>query len=532
MSCRGWRRSIAASLFVLVSAGLGGCARDARGDTIVLASGADLEGMNPLATVHPLSRQLQRFALFVTLTRLDDALAHQPYFAQSWRWSSDRRSLEIRTFSGLQWHDHTPVTARDAAFTLEAARDPATAFPRAAALAALDSAWASDDTLLVLRFRTPQPELPVILAELPIAPRHLLGAVPRAELRRSPFARAPIGCGPFRFVRRDPGVEWRFERDTAFPLALGGPARARGLSVVVIDEPTTKLAGLVSGDLDVAGIAPTMVTQAERDRTLRVLTYPVLFTHALVFNTTRAPFDDPRMRHALSLGINRARIVELALAGQGAATRGPLPPGHPLAEGSDAPGVPVSDTVSADRLLDEVGWRRGLDGARGRNGVPLTLTLRFVSSGDNLIEQLVQADLAARGVRVELRAMELGAFLAEARRPDKRFDLLVTGIPGDLALSHLNAMFEGREAHGPLDYAGYHAATLDSAFARTRAAPSAALQATAWRALLRQLDEAEPVAWLAHARGVQGLSRRVAGVTMDLRGELPTVAIWSRAVSP
>lgn len=496
----------------------------------MVASGADLEGMNPLATVHPLSRQLQRFALFVTLTRFDSALTPEPYFARTWQWSADRRQLTMHTFASLRWHDGQPVTARDAAFTIEAARDPATAFPRATALAVVDSAWASDDSTLELRFRSAQAAMPVIISELPIAPAHLLSSLPRADLRRAAFARAPVGCGPFRFVRRDPGVEWRFARDTTFPRELGGPPKVAGLSVVVIDEPTTKLAGLVSGDLDVAGIAPTVAAQASRDAALRVLSYSVLFTHTLVFNTTRAPLDDVRVRRALSLAINRARLVELAMAGQGTPAVSPLPPGHPLAL-SASPGDTIGSIARSDSLLDAALWRRGADGKRTRAGVPLALTLRFVGSGDNLIEQLVQADLAARGIAIELRAMELGAFLAEARRTDKRFDLLLTGIPGDLALSHLGAMFDRREAGGPLDYAGFHTPTLDERFQQVRSAASDAQLADAWRALLGELAYDAPVAWLAHARGVQGLTRRLAGVAMDLRGELPTVAVWTREVA-
>ncbi|HEX7980982.1 MAG TPA: hypothetical protein VF461_20410, partial [Gemmatimonadaceae bacterium] len=83
-------------------------------DVIVLASGADLESANPLVTTHPLSRQIQCYALFVTLTRYDSALAHQPYLARSWEWSPDHRRLSMSLSTGLQWHDGAATTARDA----------------------------------------------------------------------------------------------------------------------------------------------------------------------------------------------------------------------------------------------------------------------------------------------------------------------------------------------------------------------------------------------------------------------------------
>jgi len=111
-------------------------------DVVVLASGADLESANPLVTTHPLSRQIQRYALFVTLTRYDSALSHQPYLARSWQWSPDHRQLTMSLVTGLPWHDGVPTTARDAAFTLLAAKDPATGYPRASELARLDTAVA------------------------------------------------------------------------------------------------------------------------------------------------------------------------------------------------------------------------------------------------------------------------------------------------------------------------------------------------------------------------------------------------------
>jgi hypothetical protein len=71
--------------------------------------------------------------------------------------------------------------------------------------------------------------------------------------------------------------------------------------------------------------------------------------------------------------------------------------------------------------------------------------------------------MRAHGVTLEIRQIEFGAFLAEARANPKRFDALFTGIPGDLSLSYLAAMFDSRLSGGPLDYAGFHTPALDSA---------------------------------------------------------------------
>ena len=86
----------------------------------------------------------------------------------------------------------------------------------------------------------------------------------------------------------------------------------------------------MSGDLDVAGIAPSTAALAETDPALRVVSYPVLFSYALVFNADRAPFDDVRVRRAVSLALNRDRIVRTALAGFATPALGPVPPTNPL----------------------------------------------------------------------------------------------------------------------------------------------------------------------------------------------------------
>jgi len=494
-------------------------------NVLVLASGADLESANPLVTTHTLARQIQRYALLVTLTRYDSALVHQPYYARRWSWTGDRRQLILTLAGDLRWHDDVATTARDAAFTLLAAKDPATGFPRAAELASLDSAVATDDTTLVLRFSTPQADLPPYLAELPIAPAHRLATLARSALRSAPFNDAPIGNGPFRFASRRRGTRWTFVRNDRFPASLGGPPALRGLVVAVVDEATTKFAGLASGELDMAGISPMMVALARRDRALDVLTYPVLFSTALFFNTTRPPFDDARVRLGAARSIDRARIVDVALAGFGTPWAGPVPPDNPLAWSPPA----VRDTAVADSLLDAAGWRRGTDGRRRRDGRALDIELLTVGSGDNVAEQLVQGDLAARGIGVRVRQTEMGSFLTTARADPKTFDVLIAGIPGDLSLAYVSALFDSRQRGGTLDYTGFHTPALDALLREAAGSAEGAPRRDAWVAVQRAVDSLAPATWIYHARGVQGVSRRVRGAEMDLRGELVTVHDWSLA---
>lgn len=511
-------------LAVATALGAAGCGPAPRSpDVVVFASGADLESANPLVTTHPLARQVQRHVLFTTLVRYDSALTPSAYLARSWWWSADRRALTFVLERDVRWHDGAPTTAHDVAFTLLAARDPATGYPRAGDLAALDTVIARDDSVVTVRFTSPQSAFPLVLCELPVLPEHALRDAPRAAMRRAAFSFAPIGNGPFRFVERVAGQRWTFARNDSFPRALGGPPVIKRLVVAVVDEPTTKFAGLASGDLDFAGIAPSMASLAARDPTLRVLDYPILFSTAIVFNVHRAPFDDARVRRAIGLALDRERIVSAALSGYGRAASGPVVPESPLALAGGA----LRDTATADSLFDAAGWRRNASGTRTRDGTPFTFEILTVGSGDHAIEQLVQADLAARGVTAEIRDMEMGAFLTAARGTPKTFDLLVTGVTGDVSLAYVSAMYDSRQHGGALDYSDFHTDELDALFVRARSATTDSARAAAWRDVQRVLQRDTPAVWIYHARGLQGISRRLDGVEMDLRGELTSVARWS-----
>jgi peptide/nickel transport system substrate-binding protein len=139
----------------------------------------------------------------------------------------------------------------------------------------------------------------------------------------------------------------------------------------------------------------------------------------------------------------------------------------------------------------------------------------------------VQADLAARGIVVRVRQTEMGTFLTTARAPNKRFDLLLAGIPGDLSLSYVGALFSSAQRGGTFDYTGFHSPALDALLAAAAVAPTAEQATLDWCRVQNALDSLAPATWLFHARGLQGVTRRLHGVRIDLRGELVTVHDWT-----
>jgi peptide/nickel transport system substrate-binding protein len=330
----------------------------------------------------------------------------------------------------------------------------------------------------VLRFRQVQTRFPDLLTDLAILPAHLLDTVPHARLRQAAWNTAPVGNGPFRFVSHEPNRRWVFAANPDFPAVLGGPPRLQRFIVVVVDEPTTKLAALTSGELDFAGIQPAHAEFVERDSNLRVLSYPLLWTDGIVFNTRRPPFDRLPTRRAVSDAIDRQELVDGYIYGFGTPAAGPVPP--------SAPGyVPVTKAAHRSRAPETP-------------AEPLQFELLTVGSGEAALEQMLQARLRRAGFDVSIRQLELSAFLGRVHGSAPDFDAAVLGIPGDPGLGYLAPLAALAGLNAPAD-------------------PAAAQ---------RMFEDSTPVAFLYHSRGLQGINRRVRGVTMDLRGELPTVHDW------
>lgn len=446
----------------------------------MFASGADLQSANPLITVHPLAKQVQRYVLLTTLVQYDSSLVIQPYLARSFEWSSDSTVLRFQLHRSVRWHDAVPTTARDAAWTIEAARHPATGYPRLTDFAALKQVAAPDDSTLVLTFASAQPGIPDVLTDLAILPAHLFDTVDLARMRSAGWNDQPVGNGPFRFVSHQSNRRWVFTRNPDFPPELGGPPSLDRVVIAVVDEPTTKLAALASGELDFAGIQPAHAEFVRRNPALEVLSYPLLFTYGIVFNTRAAPFNDPAVRRAIAWAVDRRGIVDGYIFGFGTVASGPVPPGIP----GELP-LPVPE-LAPDSARAALGGRQ------------LSFELLTVGSGEAALEQMIQTQLARVGITMTIRQLELTAFLDRVnnRRPD--FQAAVLGTAGDLGLGHIKTL---------ADLAGV-------------SIPGDVQEAQ------RIFADSTPVAFLYHARGVQGMNRRVRNVRMDLRGELATIGEW------
>ncbi len=486
----------------------------------------ELQGLNPLVSTDQNANELIYYLLFTPLVTYDSTYAPAPGLAASWDLTPDGVTFHLR--DDVRWHDGTPVTARDVAFTFERARDPATASPLAAAyLSQVDGVDVIDDHTVRFSFSAPHSQ-PLEDFFWPPVPRHLLADVPPQEMLRAPFNRAPIGNGPYRFVRWDVNRQLVFEGNPDHAPSLGGPPAIGRLVYRIVPDRTTLLAELLSGGVHVDGpLSPGDVASVEQSSTARVLSFPWRQFAYIGWNTRREPFTRPEVRRALAMGIDRDAIRRSILEGHAAAASSVIPPWHRLAP--DLAPLPF-DPEGAARLLDAAGWRdEDGDGVREKDGQPLAFELltnqRNPVYGD--IAQVVQADLARIGVAVTPRLLEWQTVLQMHRARD--FDAVLTNWILDNFRVDPRPLFHSEQAarEGSANRSSYVSPVADSLMdlgARTLDDVEAR---EVWTRFARIVQADQPITVLFWQDELAAVSLRLAGVRMDARGELVSVARWT-----
>ena len=211
----------------------------------------------------------------------------------------------------------------------------------------------------------------------------------------------PIGTGPFMFAgfQRDVAVRYR-----AFPDYWRGAQPIDTLVFSITPNPAVRLTKLKAGECHVMAFPnPGDAAAIEMDPDLRLLRQEGLNTGYMAFNTTRPPFDDVRVRHAVSMAIDKTAIVEAVYQGAGAAAKNPIPP--TLWSYNDAIVDYPYDPEAARRLLVQAGYPEGFE-----TDLWYMPVSRPYNPNGRRIAEMIQADLARTGIRLDLRTAEWNAY--------------------------------------------------------------------------------------------------------------------------
>ena len=335
-----------------------------------------------------------------------------PWLATAHRWSPDHRTLTLTTRDGVSWSDGAPFSAADVTFTFDLLRrhralDGSGLWDFLAGVRTIDAR-----TVELTLSRPFVPGLVEILQQ-PIVPAHLWRAVADPVAFTNPN---PVGTGPFTEVRVFRNQVWELGRNPRY-WQPGKPA-VDALRMIAYPSNDQANLALVEGEIDWAGnFVPAIErTFVARDRAHHGYWYPPTGSTVFLYpNTQRAPLDDVRVRKALSLAVDRQRVVDIGLYGYARPADGTgLSDAY---AGWRDPAVAADgwvrhDPRAAAALLDAAGWRRGRDGVREKDGRRLAFTLDVVSGWSDWVRaaQVIARDLGDVGVAVTLRAYEWSAW--------------------------------------------------------------------------------------------------------------------------
>lgn len=496
------------------------------GGTVVVANSSDLTDMNPLVAGEKFSQEVNRFMLFLPLVRHAEDLSLVPALAESWEMLGDT-GVEFRLRRDVRWHDGVPTTARDVVFTFQRARDPESAYPNSDYFQLWTGVEAPDS--FTVRF-TFEPHMDPLAgwAFLPIAPAHLLDSIPPARMLQAAFNRAPVGNGPFRFVEYRQNDRWVFEANPDFPAALGGRPYIDRFVWRPIPDASAQLTELRTGGVDmVLSPAADQFDAIRSAEGFRGIERQGRQFANVIWNGRTPPLDDPRVRLALGLAINRQQIIDVLRAGFGAPAVGPIGPSHWAFDDSVEPLPHAPDSARA--LLRAAGIEdRDGDGLLDLpDGDPFEIELK-IPAGSTInrdMGELIRADLERIGVRVSTRPTEWGTLIDDFTSPERRFDAFLLGFEYDFR-PNLYDTFHSRALGTPNQFASYSNPRVDSLIDQTRRARTLDEARPLYAEIQRILRDEQPWSFLYFYPDLVLMRDRLQGVEMDDRGALLTVGRW------
>ncbi len=412
----------------------------ARAKILLAGNSTEIESLDPdLATGVPEHKVITAMFEGLVSPAGDDPDAEVPGAAVSWTQEAFTKwTFKLQPHG--KWSDGVPVTARDFVFAYQRILSPDLAGDYSSMLYGLKNGEAFnkgelkdfsqvgvkavDDLTLELTLKGPMPYLPGMLkhyAWFPI-PQHVVEKHGPMTSRFNPWAKPQniVSNGPFKLK------EWRFthylavERNPHYWDA--GNVKLNGIHFFPITSDTTEERAFQDGQLHLTELVPlSRIPYYRSERSSVYRADRTLCTYFFRLNVTRKPLDDPRVRRALSLGLDRVSLVENVLRAGQEAAYGLTPPG--CAKGYETPHLLTMDAAEGRRLLAEAGFPDG----KGFPSLPLLLPLNNASR--TVCEAAQEMWKKNLGIKVSILNQDWQVYLDSMRKLD--FAISFAGWAGD-----------------------------------------------------------------------------------------------------
>ena len=461
-------------------------------DTLVVADQYDATTFDPVRhNDYPSSRACHQ--VYDTLIFLNDDGTFRPGLAEKWEFVSDT-AYKMYLRKGVKFHNGEELKAEDVKFSLERATTDLGAHIKTYSQD-LDSVEVLDDYTVVLHLKKVNFPFFASLA-------HSWGSIvnkkeveAQGENYGTPAGTA-VGTGPFKFVSWQKSDRYTLER---FDDYWGEKVKFKTLVLRSIPEPTARTVGLETGEVDIAyPIINNDISRIEENEALVLQRKPLASTTYMGFNTTKKPFDDPRVRKAFSAALDTVGIQKAVFRGVGKTPRTLIPSGIKYSIDAELP-AHARDVEAAKKLFAEA----GVD--------PKELKIQiWTNERKERVDMatIIHSQLQELGIDAEIKVLEWGAYIQGLQ--SKEHDLFLLGwglsVPDpDYAVAGL------LETGAGTNYTFFSDAKLDELLAKGRAMPDGPDREKAYKDMQLYINEMCPMILLHNDESLVGVQKTVKG---------------------
>lgn len=384
-----------------------------RGGNLQVASAGDPQNMDPHTTTINVA-QMVLDNVVEELFELNENLDVQPLLAEGYELSDDETTYEVSLKEEVTFHNGDEFTSADVKYSIERILDPDLGSPRAANFELVETIETPDDSTVVFRLEEPFAPFIIGLAES-------AGIIPEGADEEVDLQQNPIGTGALTIEG--------WETDERVSLAQFDDYHEEEIPYLdevtfeVIPEAATRLTQLQDGSADVMyGVPFQRADDINQSSNTSLQAVSGLWKLAFWFNTDESPFDDPRVRRAISHVINREQLVQGVLFGRGTEAHNPIPPTSSWNDTIDAGESHEFDRQRAQSLLDEA----GVDPSSISTSIKAQRT-PGPEYGDTAT--LIQSMLSQLEMDVDVEIMDFSTWLQEVW-VDKNYELAVGSWAG------------------------------------------------------------------------------------------------------
>ena len=391
------------------------------GDWLIYHLSAEPATLNPITATDAYEGTVNNGKIYETLVqRNNETLELEPLLAESWEISEDKLKYTFKIREGVKWHDGTPFTSQDVVFSYKTIMNPKVDTPQLRSyFQEIRNVKAIDDLTVEFTYARPYFLALEFCGGMPIVPKHIFD---EGDFNTNPAGRAPIGTGPYKFVRWTTGRDIVVEKN---PDYWGEKPNLNKIIFKIITDQTVAFQVLKRKDLDVSALTPI---QWERqtgspafEESFDKLSYFAPNYSYIGWNSKRPFFADKQVRTAMTHLVNRELILDKILYNLGAIITNPFYINSPQYDKSIKP--LDYNPEKAEELLQEAGWvDHDGDGIRDKDGVKFEFEFLIPGGSETgeKIATILKEELDNMGIQMDIRKTEWAVFTT--RLAERNFD--------------------------------------------------------------------------------------------------------------